>query len=81
MSEQQFRLKDEQIKLVRLIERVDSSAGRVDNLAKQFNIYGCRMIVIETNISEIEYEIDNIKKNKATVEQLKELETKTKQKL
>ena len=50
MSEQQLRLKDEQIKLVRLIERVDSSADRVDNLAKRFDIYDCRMIVIETNI-------------------------------
>ena len=50
MSEQQLRLKDEQIKQVSLIERVDSSADRVDNLAKRFNIYGCRMIGIETNI-------------------------------
>ena len=39
------------------------------------------MIGIETNIREIEYEIDNIKENKVTFEQLKELGTKTKQEL
>ena len=70
-----------QSKLVSLIERVDSLADRVDNLAKRFDIYDSRMIGIEMNIRKIECKIDNIKENKATVEQLNEHETKIKQEL